>query len=200
MANIFRSREYFLVCLTVQRLWSAGVAEVHHDLPQAYYMCLLRLDCDALLGFCNRDVQSMTNANFLQLLHGSELCIEDAKGAVDVLALPQPQAPQPVPAHVLTTTARRLRRPRLGYPTVDVHLDMCSHASGHQRAYVACKHPGHVACFKYRQLGTFPSTAACFAWLYCWALLAPQCVSKEEHKWAFPLESDVAETLAELFP
>ena len=80
---------------------------------------------------------------------------------------------------------------------VQVHFDGRSHASRKLRAWVACKAPNHVACFKYRQVEGFAGGAReCAAFLVEWLLQGHGCVDKEAHKVLVPNDESVGRRMA----
>ena len=77
---------------------------------------------------------------------------------------------------------------------IKVHFDKCSHASGKQRAYVACPAPHHAACFRYGVVEQWPTLRLAAATLAAWALGAEgrgREFSKEDHKKFNPEAADV---------
>ena len=82
-----------------------------------------------------------------------------------------------------------------------VNLDNCSHASGIQRAYIACPMEHHKACFRYKSVHLMPSQRRLTAWLCCWALHAAphgESFSKDDHKGHDPDDAAVDEIMRAL--
>jgi len=71
---------------------------------------------------------------------------------------------------------------------VSVHFDRCTHASGMQRAFVACPHHSAERCRRYVFLHNYASSAHAAAWLLAWAAQEPIPVDKAAHLLAEPEE------------
>ncbi len=89
---------------------------------------------------------------------------------------------------------RSSHRAVVGGVECTAHFDNCSHSSGRQRCYIACKVRHHSACFRYATLDQFPNSEHAIAWLIAWkvkAIEAPDTFTKADHKKHQPTEADV---------
>eukprot|EP00959_Pyramimonas_sp_CCMP1952_P469430 9494917-Pyramimonas_sp.AAC.1 len=87
---------------------------------------------------------------------------------------------------------------RFGGKEFKIYFGNCSHSSGKQRAFIACRNRNHVACFKNRQLDMFPNARTCCAWLLAWAKAGvskgPE-FTKEAHRFYEPADGEVTAEL-----
>lgn len=81
-----------------------------------------------------------------------------------------------------------------------VHYDNCSHASGKQRAWIACPLRRHQACFRYMLVEKASSDDHLRAILTAWAfgaLCRGESFDKAAHKMFQPSESDIRQLSAD---
>jgi hypothetical protein len=190
---------------------------IYHKMPDKYYRGLLTLPTHALeplLALADATYKRATDAAFAQLLSddiGAEDEEEDEnelRAPPAVLALDDVEPDQrdiasisrialqvlrAIPAEMVDISSSAIVRAGQAH-VIRVHFDNCSHASGKQRAYVACGVPHHVACFRYGVLEQWPSRAHAAAFLAAWVmrgLYAGPGFSKEDHKKFVPTEAQV---------
>ena len=105
------------------------------------------------------------------------------------------------------TATLEIINPQTGLPeTITCHFDNCSHSSGKQRAYIACRDTGHKLCFHYRTVDNFPSLKHAAAHNFAWSLAVNhpdwgfngQRMSKQDHLRFNPKQEFVDKALAEL--
>ena len=213
--GLTKSKMYFAALAlcgdVLQRLAAVGAEDtlpaIHHGMPESYYKALVYMrswaDIGRLLVLMEAapDLVSIRDAQFAELLSGG--CTlsddQDAGGeASEMLAFPDRparledlQSLHRTAASILRGIPHEMVDIRSSMPAilsgkkVLVHLDNCSHVSGKQRAYVACRSPHHQACFKYTVVERFGTAAEAVAWLAEWVLHAeeqPAAFTKENRK------------------
>ena len=160
------------------------------------------------------DVRRIRDAEFAKMLKDAP-SLPDFDGDADPTPLALLDAPVPAvgPAADMAMMHRIAANVLRGIGTADitskwecdvggiaitVHFDGCSHSSGKQRAYVACKGGDHSACFRYATVDRFPSEQECVATLACWSVepkKRPKGWTKEDHKKIDPSNAEVAALL-----
>ena len=199
-----RSREYLITLFLVDKVFSKGILEVLHNMPQHYYMCLLWLDDSAPL-LAEPNLATKPDIWFKELLENgggfTDTALEALQdevmtlgdAAVEMLALPAPEiAVDPAAPVMLPVLASEKER--------SVRFDLFSHSSGIQRAWMKCTH--HTACQRWHQVNQFESKPVLVAYLSEWDKLGA-IVTKAVHGSpdCVPLWEDVltvAETLTDL--
>jgi hypothetical protein len=180
--HLWRGREYFVVLLRARELFARGLLSVPHGRPNWFYAALLRLPTEALADRRGESLAALPR-HALEALGGAGRpeaeALEGACGAESEEALRQ-RALAVAGLGDVVRGRRVVSADAGGGRVAEIRLDVYSHASGEQRAYVQC--PWHDSCFKYRQVSVFSSREVCFRWLQLWLQAGPAIPSKEEHK------------------
>ena len=190
---------------------------IYHGFPAAYYQVLLTVTdpskLQAMLALLDEvGARGAATSNKFQMLLG------EGPHSLDEELPPQPRAalmPLPPLDHEAVLATHKVAwqvvraipekmvditeqwRVKVGSTLVSVKLDNASHASGHQRMYVACACAAHRPCFKYAVVHQFPSVRRGVAMLAAWATepsTRPKDWSKAEHL-AFAPAADVVDRL-----
>ena len=168
------------------------VPSILHGMTESYYKLLLRIrgpdDVRKLNAILHGPFDTLSDRRFAELLPIEERPVHQG-GAEDgarrlpmILDAPQSeelldmarvhrmaaQVMRNIPAAIVDLRGR-LRCDDGGLNIV-IHLDNCSHQSGHQRAYATCPVKTHVACFRYTFVHLFDSVQHVAAWLTSWGV------------------------------
>ena len=209
----------------------AGLPIIRHGMPQHYYSGLVMLKDPVKLMQLLALVDAGRPPRDKELAALVDQPSDDDNGdegeAPDAVPLPPFPALPPVPGNPggdspgdlrnLLSIARQVLHPVpadqidltetfpiafRGRP-ITVHFDGCSHASGKQRAFVACCNrtgpTSHHRCFKYGFVHLWPDKQTAAAWLTAWAWHGTDDFNKADHAKFKPPDAEVEEAKL-LFP
>ena len=200
-----RSGLYLKFLLSYESVYSKNAKYFLHDMPEAYYKCLLGLP--DLEGFHERPDFLMLNsddfrgilasrdplkgtAKLLALEDAPPLAVQDDDGALEDAIIDEAEFLQLfaldgaiMPAHSMP---REMQPWSITIHDKTVRFDGCSHSSGKQRGYISCSRQReterHAGCYKYKFLHhheqSYIKTAA---WLIAWDLSAHDCADRGTH-------------------
>ena len=211
MSMIYISTAYWLALRNREDIWRRGFPCIRHDMPEAYYKCLLQLP-EAPSELVNRpDLGSLRSQDFQRLLRGGSLTAGALLGAQEsqegepVAALDdemgdvEPVEPDSLPPGVAGLGAAvpsfPLAPPSVRIGRYSVWFDRASHRSAIQRGYVQCLR--HEDCFKYRQVTQDDRWQRTASWLTVWLSLGQDLATKEEHAEQEPWDPDVDRVLGQ---
>ena len=204
VANLFKSKAYWLALLAARKIFKKSVHEICHVKPNHYYECLLQLPAERLTVLLSLpNMGKLKDVDFLRFLKGHDIT-DTGLGSLEDLPEGGPgdgdailPVPPPPPATMMRAVAIRGEEEFKG---VKIKLDYWSHQSGERRAYISC--PRHrrgsgQPCVKYVFLKSFPCERHCMAWLWVWRSHASDWANQAEHLLFEPQDEEVDRVLAE---
>lgn len=193
------SKLYLVAMLMSHQIFEAGLTEIYHGRPEAYYACLtsgdpttiqrlLRLEASGGFGQGAYRALLVGGDDGARDSVGDSLYAEDetVQGALEdgatrhirpplppVSALAAPDIGPPAAFSIQVQSAQG--------PRCTIRFDGASHSSRIQRAYIRCPWFHHKDCWKYRQVNLEPDRNRLVAWLYGWAIMGED-LSKSQHR------------------
>lgn len=187
-------------------LFERGAPVIHHQKPEAYYICLFHLG-DLVALHAREDFDALGNKQFLELLAGRlplpvMLALADGQmeadddrpdelpaGGDDDAEVDVEHPPVAELALAIVPAAMAIGHHNVGlspppvtFEGMTARYDNFSHTNGILRCYVRCLNLEHRGCFRYVQTNLYNDSKELLGYLFAWAERGREPISREHHQ------------------